>query len=175
MDQRIFLITPDRFCVDRRPCRRDMPQCHVRQQFQSHPAPTAFPCHRNDYNGALSPVNHPQPGRLSRPRHADLSRGLWCTGTIEFSDHALDGFTLTGAPCDRPPAPSATLEELQFTNATAVPCHQTDYNGTTNPPICRTDRLPQRHDQLYELHGDFTSWINGPDQGLESTPRRDLR
>ncbi len=102
-------------------------QCHGDGVYAGKPT-TCVSCHQTDYNTAAS------------PRHTLPSFGTTCTtchtttawGPATF-DHNATRFPLTGAhraaTCDACHADGVYAGKP----TTCVPCHQTDYDNTTNP------------------------------------------
>jgi len=94
---------------------------------------TCISCHQTDFNGTTNPPH--QSSGISTNCTQCHNTTSWGNGTF---DHTTTGFTLTGfhtsltcAQCHNTTfSPSGPYN---FTNANCITCHQTDYNGTTNP------------------------------------------
>ncbi len=90
-------------------------------------------CHQADYNGTNNPP-HAQAGFPTTCQTCHSTTD-WTGATF---DHSTTGFTLTGAhtslQCTQCHTASFQGGPYNFTSATTCyTCHQTDYNGTTNP------------------------------------------
>ena len=85
-------------------------------------------CHQNDYNGTTNP-NHTQ---LGFPTTCAS-----CHGTIAWEgatfDHATTAFPLTGTHRTVACLSCHVGGVYSGTNSDCASCHQSDYNGTTNP------------------------------------------
>jgi hypothetical protein len=103
-------------------------QCHVNGNFSLTSA-ACVNCHLTDYNGATNPP-HQSSGF---PQDCTL-----CHDSIKWTDatfnHTTTGFALTGAHTSLQCAQCHVNSNYSLTSGACWNCHQTDYNGTTNPP-----------------------------------------
>jgi len=107
-------------------------QCHLNGNYNLTSANTAcVSCHQNDFNGTTNPP-HLAAGFPTACQNCHNTTS-WGNGTF---DHSTTGFALTGA--------HTTLQcqqchvngnySLTSANTACSSCHQSDYNGTNNPP-----------------------------------------
>jgi len=103
--------------------------CHLNNNYNLTSA-ACINCHLNDYNGA----NNPPHQAAGFPQDCTLCHGSsaanWTSATF---NHASTGFTLTGAHTSLQCAQCHTNSNYGLTSAACWNCHQSDYNGTTNP------------------------------------------
>ena len=89
-------------------------------------------CHMTDYNGTTNP-SHTAAAFPTTCDTCHTTVAGWGGATF---NHTTTGFTLTGAhtslACTA--CHNATFGNYNITSAACWNCHQTDYNGTTNPP-----------------------------------------
>jgi len=133
---------PPRQCTD----------CHVNNNYNITNT-ACVSCHQNDYNNAVSPVNHVAAGfpTTCETCHDTV---LWTDGTF---NHTSTGFQLTGAHTV-PPRQCADchVNNNYSLNTTAcVSCHLKDYQGTTNP-----NHASAGFPQQCELCHDTTVWTD---------------
>jgi hypothetical protein len=88
-------------------------------------------CHQTDYNNATTPVAHAAAGF---PTTCDTCHDtvLWTDGKF---DHTTTGFPLTNSHTVPPRACTDchVSNNYSLNSTLCYTCHQTDYNGTTNP------------------------------------------
>jgi hypothetical protein len=112
--------SPPRQCTD----------CHVNNNYNL-TSTACVSCHQNDYNTALTPVNHIA---AAFPTTCETCHDtvLWTDGTF---NHTSTGFQLTGAHT----VPPRLCTDCHVNNNYALnstlcySCHQKDYTGTNNP------------------------------------------
>ena len=111
-------------------------QCHVNNNY-SLTSGACWSCHQTDYNNT------------NNPPHRSAGFPQDCSGCHTTTDwtgatfnHATTGFTLTGAHTSLQCAQCHVNNNFSLTSAACWNCHQTDYNGTTNPPH-QTAGFPQ--------------------------------
>ena len=101
--------------------------CHADKVYNGKPT-TCVSCHQSDYNGTTTP-NHKAAG------FPTACEG--CHTTTQWPgavfDHAQTSFALTGAHRAAPCASCHADGVYNGKPTTCVSCHQTEYNGTTNP------------------------------------------
>jgi hypothetical protein len=104
--------------------------CHINNNYSLTSA-ACVNCHLNDYNGATNPP-HKASGfpQDCVPCHGS-SAVNWTSATF---NHASTGFTLVGVHATQQCAACHINNNYSLTSAACWNCHQTDYNGTTNPP-----------------------------------------
>jgi hypothetical protein len=111
-------------------------QCHVSNNY-SLTSGACWNCHQADYNGTNNPPH------LASGFPQDCSG---CHTTTDWTgatfNHATTGFTLTGTHLTILCAQCHVNNNYTLTSAACWNCHQTDYNGTTNPPH-QTAGFPQ--------------------------------
>ena len=104
--------------------------CHVNNNYNLTSA-VCWNCHQTDYTGATNPPHQ----AAGFPQDCTLCHGSaalnWTSATF---NHATTGFTLTGAHTALQCAQCHVNSNYSLTSAACWNCHQTDYNGTTNPP-----------------------------------------
>jgi hypothetical protein len=104
--------------------------CHVNNNYSLTSA-ACWNCHQTDYNGANSPP-HLAGGF---PQDCTSCHGAsavnWTSATF---NHATTGFTLVGLHATQQCAACHVNNNYSLTSAACWNCHQTDYNGATNPP-----------------------------------------
>jgi hypothetical protein len=111
---------PPRACVD----------CHVNNNYNITQT-TCVSCHQQDYNNAVTPVNHVQAGfPLTCETCHDTS--AWTNGKF---DHAQTGWALTGSHMVPPRQCQDCHVNNNYTlkNTACIACHLTDYNNTNSP------------------------------------------
>ena len=101
--------------------------CHVGGVLTALPT-TCVSCHQRDYDGTTNP-NHAGAGI---PTTCEMCHGTRGWGGGNFN-HATTGFPLTGAHKGRPCADCHVNNVFIGLSSACVSCHQSDYNGTTNP------------------------------------------
>jgi len=105
----------------------DCSRCHTDGTYQGLSSACAS-CHQGDYDGTTSP-SHASLG-YSTECQTCHSTTSWAGATF---DHSTTGFALTGAhgalDCTR----CHTGSTYQGLSPACASCHQTDYDGTTNP------------------------------------------
>jgi len=104
-------------------------QCHVNNNYSLTSA-ACWNCHQTEYNGTTIPP-HKSSGFAQ-----DCSG---CHTTINWTgatfNHATTGFTLTGFHATSVQCAQCHVNNnFSLTSAACWNCHQTEYNGTTNPP-----------------------------------------
>jgi len=102
-------------------------QCHVNNNYSLNSA-ACINCHQTDYNGANSP-----PHKASGfPTDCTVCHSTtnWTSATF---NHATTGFALTGFHATMQCAQCHVNNNYSLNSAACINCHQTDYNGTTNP------------------------------------------
>ena len=133
---------PPRACTD----------CHVNNNY-SITVTTCVSCHQTDYNNATTPVSHTGLPTTCEQCHDTVQ---WTDGKF---DHSTTGFTLTGLhtvpPRQCTDCHNATFGGYNIQTTACYYCHQTDYNGTTNPNH-KTSNLPTACDQCHST----SSWLN---------------
>jgi len=105
-------------------------QCHVNNNYNLTSANTVcVSCHLNDYNTAVSPVNHVQAGfpTTCETCHDTLA---WTDGKF---DHSTTGWALTGAHATVTCTQCHVNSNYKLTNTACVSCHLKDFQATTNP------------------------------------------
>jgi hypothetical protein len=104
--------------------------CHVNNNFTLTSA-ACWSCHQGDFNGATNPPHK----AAGFPQDCTLCHGSsalnWTSATF---DHATTGFTLTGSHTSLQCAQCHVNSNYSLTSGACWGCHQTDYNGTNNPP-----------------------------------------
>jgi len=137
---------PPRQCTD----------CHTAAVGYNITATTCVSCHQNDYNTALSPVNHIAANFPTTCQN--------CHDTVLWTDavfnHTSTGFALTGQhtvpPRQCTDCHTAALG-YNITATTCVSCHQTDYNTALTPV-----NHPQANFPLTcETCHDTIAWTDG--------------
>ncbi len=111
---------PPRACAD----------CHINNNYNLTSTNTAcVSCHLNDYNTAITPINHIQVGF---PTTCQLCHDttLWTNGKF---DHSTTAFPLTGFHIQVACASCHVNNNYTTLPTACYGCHQADYNGTTNP------------------------------------------
>ena len=104
--------------------------CHVNNNY-SLTSGACINCHQTDFNGA----NNPPHQAAGFPQDCTLCHGSaivnWTSATF---NHATTGFSLTGAHTSVQCAQCHVNNNYSLTSGACWNCHQTDYNGTNNPP-----------------------------------------
>jgi hypothetical protein len=104
--------------------------CHVNNNYNLASA-ACWGCHQTDYNGTTNPPHQ----AAGFPQDCTLCHGSsalnWTSATF---NHTTTGFTLTGAHTSLLCAQCHVNNNYSLTSGACWNCHQTDYNGTTNPP-----------------------------------------
>ncbi|MFN7996250.1 MAG: hypothetical protein U0Q18_21745 [Bryobacteraceae bacterium] len=112
--------------------------CHVSSNFSLASA-SCWNCHQTDYNNA----NNPPHKAAGFPQDCTLCHGSsalnWTSATF---NHTTTGFALTGAHVSLQCAQCHVNNNYSLTSGACWNCHQTDYNGTTNPPH-KASNFPQ--------------------------------
>ena len=103
-------------------------QCHTAaDNYQGKLATTCIGCHQSDFSGATNPSHKGFPTDCTQCHNTTS----WTTSTF---NHNLTSFPLTGAHTTAPCASCHTNNNYTGNlPTTCIGCHQTDYNGTTNP------------------------------------------
>ncbi len=105
-------------------------QCHVNNNYTLTSA-TCWNCHQTDYNN----TNNPPHLAAGFPQDCTLCHGSSATNwTSATFNHTTTGFALTGAHTSLQCAQCHVNNNYSLTSGACWNCHQTDYNGTTNPP-----------------------------------------
>jgi hypothetical protein len=122
--------------------------CHANNVFANTPA-TCYGCHQPDFAGTTNP-NHAAAGF---PTDCSLchTTSAWSPSTF---NHATV-FPLTGAHATLPCAQCHTNNNYSTLPTTCYGCHQTDWNGTTNPSHSAAG-FPTTCDTCHTT----TDWIN---------------
>src|SRR6202163_2401857 len=110
---------PPRACAD----------CHVNGNYKLNQT-TCVTCHQQDYNNAVSPVNHVQAG-LPLTCETCHDTVAWTDGKF---DHAQTGWPLTGSHTV-PPRQCADCHvnnNYRLNNTPCVTCHLTDFKNTNS-------------------------------------------
>jgi len=102
-------------------------QCHGDGVYKGKPT-TCVSCHQTDYNGATNP-NHTQ-AQFPTDCTVCHTTVTWTGATFNHSNTA---FPLTGAHLTATCAQCHGDGVYKGKPTTCVSCHQTDYNGATNP------------------------------------------
>ena len=106
-------------------------QCHVNNNYSLTSA-ACINCHLADYNNTTNPPhklsNFPQDCTQCHTNMTD-----WSGATF---NHTSTGFALVGMHASQPCAACHVNNNYSLTSANTAcwNCHQTDYNGATNPP-----------------------------------------
>ena len=103
-------------------------QCHVNNNYSLTSA-ACWNCHQADYNGTNNPP-HKSSGFPQDCSGATPPR----TGRAPPSTTPTTGFALDRRARDDPVRQCHVNNNFSLTSAACWNCHQTDYNGTTNPP-----------------------------------------
>ena len=137
-------LVPPRACTD----------CHVNNNYNL-TSTLCITCHQNDYNNAITPVNHVQ---AKFPTTCEN-----CHDTIQWTDgkfdHSTTGFTLTGMHTV-PPRVCTDCHvngNYNLSSTLCITCHQTDYNNTTNPGH---SAQPQFFPTTCQNCHTTSSWLN---------------
>ncbi len=122
--------------------------CHANNAFANTPA-TCYGCHQSDYAGSTNP-NHVAAGF---PTDCSLchTTSAWSPSTF---NHA-SVFALTGAHATLACAQCHTNNNYSTLPTTCYGCHQTDWNGTTNPSHSAAG-FPTSCDTCHTT----TDWVN---------------
>ncbi len=107
-------------------------QCHVNNNYNLTSANTACVfCHQNDYNTAVSPVNHIQLGFPTTCQNCH-DTVVWTNGKF---DHSATGWALTGTHATTPCAQCHVNNNYNLTsaNTVCVSCHLNNYNTAVSP------------------------------------------
>jgi len=110
---------PPRACTD----------CHVNNNYSLN-STLCYSCHQKDYTGTTNPAH----ASAGFPTTCET-----CHDTINWTDstfnHTNTGFALTGMHTVPPRVCSDchVNNNYNLTSNTCITCHQSDYNGTTNP------------------------------------------
>src|SRR5512146_636600 len=102
--------------------------CHVGGKYQGTPT-NCISCHQADFNGASNP-NHVQSGFPQTCAQCHTTT-TWLGA--KFDHAALTGFALTGAHSTLECTSCHVGGRYAGTPSNCIGCHQTDFNGTTNP------------------------------------------
>jgi hypothetical protein len=133
---------PPRACAD----------CHVNGNYKLNQT-TCVTCHQQDYNNAVSPVNHVQAG-LPLTCETCHDTVAWTDGKF---DHAQTGWPLTGSHTV-PPRQCADCHvnnNYKLNNTACVTCHLTDFNNTNNP-----NHVQAGFPQTCEVCHDTIKWTD---------------
>ncbi len=102
-------------------------ECHANGVYSGTPM-LCVSCHQQDYNGTTNPDH------VSAAFPTDCEQ---CHSTVGWAgadfDHSITGFPLTGAHVGRPCSDCHVNNRYSGMDPACVACHQSDYNGTTNP------------------------------------------
>jgi len=129
---------------------RQCSDCHVNNNYKI-TSTACVSCHQNDYNKALSPVPHAGFPTTCEQCHDTVQ---WTDGKF---DHSTTGFALTGMHTVPPRLCTDCHKSNNYnlTSAACYSCHQTDYQGTTNPNHVASN-FPTGCDQCHNT----SSWLN---------------
>ena len=133
---------PPRACAD----------CHVSGNYKLNQT-TCVTCHQQDYNNAVSPVNHVQAG-LPLTCETCHDTVAWTDGKF---DHAQTGWPLTGSHT-APPRQCADCHvnnNYRLNNTACITCHLTDFNNTNNP-----NHVQAGFPQTCEVCHDTIKWTD---------------
>ena len=133
---------PPRACAD----------CHVNGNYKLNQT-TCITCHQQDYNNAVSPVNHVQAG-LPLTCETCHDTVAWTDGKF---DHAQTGWPLTGSHTV-PPRQCADCHvnnNYRLNNTACVTCHLTDFNNTNSP-----NHVQAGFPQTCEVCHDTIKWTD---------------
>src|SRR6266852_6600046 len=133
---------PPRACAD----------CHVNGNYKLNQT-TCVTCHQQDYNNAVSPVNHVQAG-LPLTCETCHDTVAWTDGKF---DHAQTGWPLTGSHTV-PPRQCGDCHvnnNYKLNNTACVTCHLTDFNNTNNP-----NHVQAGFPQTCEVCHDTIKWTD---------------
>ena len=123
--------------------------CHANNNFSLTSA-ACWNCHQTDYNNA----NNPPHKSAGFPQDCTLCHGSGATNwTSATFNHTSTGFALTGAHTSLQCAQCHVNNNYSLTGAACWSCHQTDYNGTTNPAH-KASNFPQDCSQCHTT----TNW-----------------
>ncbi|MGC2324527.1 MAG: hypothetical protein WA463_17975, partial [Terriglobales bacterium] len=129
-------------------------QCHVSNNYNITNT-ACVSCHQNDYNIAVSPVNHVQ---LAFPNTCQNCHDtvVWTNGKF---DHSTTGWTLTGTHATTPCAQCHVNNNYTLTSANTVcsSCHQNDYNTAITPVNHVQAAFPNTCDTCH----DTVAWTDG--------------
>ena len=101
--------------------------CHANNNFKQ-TSTACWSCHQTDYNGTTNPA-HKATGFPQDCSTCHTTAG-WTGATFS---HASTGFALTGIHTTVQCAQCHINNIYRLTSGSCWNCHQTDYNGTTNP------------------------------------------
>ena len=101
--------------------------CHASGVYKGLPTACAS-CHQPDYNATTDP--HHVPGRLLHACASCHTTTRWPGATF---NHTATNFPLTGAHVGVACVSCHADKVYEGNPTTCVSCHQTDYNGTTDP------------------------------------------
>lgn len=103
--------------------------CHVNNNYNLTAANTACSsCHMQDFQTTTNPA-HVQ-GGFSTNCEMCHTTASWTNATF---NHNTTGFPLTGAHVSVPCSSCHTNNNFNLTSTACIGCHQTDYQGTTDP------------------------------------------
>ena len=103
-------------------------QCHVNNNY-SLPNGACWNCHQTDYNGTTNPAHK----AANFPQDCSGCHTTTNWGGATFN-HTTTGFALVGVHATQQCAACHVGGNYTLTSAACWNCHQTDYNGATNPP-----------------------------------------
>ncbi|HLK48923.1 MAG TPA: hypothetical protein VKT49_12350 [Bryobacteraceae bacterium] len=113
-------------------------QCHTNGNYNL-PNGACWNCHQTDYSGANSPPH----AASGFPQDCTVCHGTAATNwTSATFNHSNTGFALTGTHTSLQCAQCHVNNNYSLPNGNCWNCHQTDYNGTTNPPH-KASNFPQ--------------------------------
>jgi hypothetical protein len=146
---------PPRACTD----------CHINNNY-SITVTTCVSCHQTDYNNATTPVSHTAFPTTCEQCHDTVA---WTDGKF---DHSTTGFTLTGLhtvpPRQCTDCHNATFGGYNIQTTACYYCHQTDYNGTTNPNH-KASNFPTACDQCHSTSSWLSATFNHNSTGFPLT------
>jgi hypothetical protein len=145
---------PPRACAD----------CHINGNYKLN-STACVTCHLNDYNGAVTPVNHISAGF---PTTCELCHDtkLWTDGVF---NHNNTPFPLTGMHTSPPRLCADCHVNNNYTTlpTMCVGCHQADYNATTNPGHAAQ---PQFFPTTCQTCHNTTNWLQATFNHAQYTP-----
>ena len=132
---------------------RQCSDCHINNNYNITNT-ACVSCHQNDYNKALSPVDHPD-AHFPTTCEQCHDTNQWSDGTF---NHAATGWPLTNSHTVPPRACTDchVNNNYNITNTACVSCHQNDYNQAKNP-----DHVAAKFSTTCEQCHDTLQWSDG--------------